>query len=791
MLAGLVSAGDLGYLGAFNVPHGDVGNSTFEYGGTAIAHNPANNSLFMVGHDWDQNIAELSIPELGTGSLGQIPTAGVIQPLTPVLNRVPNHTLDAHDTKLGGLMVDGNRLIGSAYEFYDADLNAVDSHFTLSSTDLDSATVSGLHQVGDMGGGYVGGYMAKVPAEWQDEIGAPYLTGQAALSIISRTSAGPAAFGFNPANLGDTPAHATPLVNYPLQNPLAPETTKNPLFNTTTEITGVVFPEGTDSVLFVGSHGTGDWWYGEADEGGFDPYRTDKGPHAPEYVYQVWAYDVHDLLAVKAGDKQPWEIQPYDVWDFDLPYPEGGKHIGGVAYDSATGRMYVSQQYGNEAYPVVHAFQVGTPGTSTPTPNPTPEPTPEPVPEPTPEPVNQGPSGVTLDNLIHSLPEMTPIVGNLRLADIFIADDGLGTNDLSLTGADRGYFSIVGTSLYLKGGVKLDYETKAAYDVTVHASDASLGEGVSVVYTLNITDVNDAPVLDNAPDQTLGTIYEDPMHVFGTSISQLVQNAVTDQDAGALKGIAVTAASDMHGTWQYTLNGMTWQSMGQPTLGAALLLPAEGMTQVRFLPKLNFNGTVKLWYSAWDRTQGFSGGTLATAGNRGGDKSLSIATESAALTILAVNDAPTLRLSGTVGYKLNSSAIVLAPSANVADVDSPNFSGGELRVTIYSGGDAGNRLEASGLFKFHKGKVLYDGLTIGTLESNGIGLNALVIKFNSRATPEIVQELVRSLTFRTWNSKLVMHRMISFQLSDGDGGASIIQQKTVAVSSNTSTHTWL
>ena len=63
----------------------------------------------------------------------------------------------------------------------------------------------------------------------QDELGAPYLTGQAALSIISRTSSGPAAFGFDPQRLGAAVTPATPLVEYPLAHPLAPQTTQNPL----------------------------------------------------------------------------------------------------------------------------------------------------------------------------------------------------------------------------------------------------------------------------------------------------------------------------------------------------------------------------------------------------------------------------------------------------------------------------------------------------------------------------------------------------------------------------------
>jgi hypothetical protein len=303
-------------------------------------------------------VGELAIPALETGRVNQLATAPVLQSLTPILPRIPDNNLD-NIVKVGGLMVVGDQLVGTAYEYYDAGLPAVDSHFKLSSLNLRSADLSGLYRVGPMGAGFVAGYMAPVPKQWQDELGAPYLTGQAALSIISRTSSGPSAFAFDPAQLGrggTTPA--TPLVEYPLAHQLAPGSTQNPLFNTTTEIRGIAFPEGTDTVLFVGSHGTGPYWYGEPDEVGHDAYRPDKGPHAPGYVYQVWAYNVHDLIAVKNGTLQPWQVRPYDTWQFDLPYFDGGKHIGGVAYDAASGRLYVSQEYGNGAYPVIHAYQI-------------------------------------------------------------------------------------------------------------------------------------------------------------------------------------------------------------------------------------------------------------------------------------------------------------------------------------------------------------------------------------------------------------------------------------------------
>jgi hypothetical protein len=359
LLNQLLHQQDLVYVGAFRLPAGQIGDSSFEYGGTALAFNPARNSLFLVGHDHQQAVAEVSIPAIRVGGIQDLATAKILQPLVTIARRIPKYSLEGN-VKIGGLLVVERRLIGTLYEYYDGDANAVDSHFQLASHDLAKANVSGLFQVGGVGGGFVGGYMTPVPADWQAKLGASHLTGQAALAIIGRTSCGPCAMGFEPARLEQSPSEITPYVFYPLRSPLAKEDTQNSLFNTTTEIRGVVFPDGSSCVLFFGSHGIGPYWYGEPKEGGNDdPHRPSKGPHAPPYVYQVWAYDAHEFQAVKEGSKQPWEVLPYDVWTFDLPYPDGSNHIGGVAYDAKTGRIYLSQQHVDQTRPVIHVYQVG------------------------------------------------------------------------------------------------------------------------------------------------------------------------------------------------------------------------------------------------------------------------------------------------------------------------------------------------------------------------------------------------------------------------------------------------
>jgi hypothetical protein len=100
----------------------------------------------------------------------------------------------------------------------------------------------------------------------------------------------------------------------------------------------------------------------------YDPERsTSKGNHGYPYVYQVVAFDMNDLVAVKNGTKQPWEPRPYRTWELTFPISEPSIDkptvLGSATYDSATNRIYIAQlgccdSYGLDPKPIIHVFQV-------------------------------------------------------------------------------------------------------------------------------------------------------------------------------------------------------------------------------------------------------------------------------------------------------------------------------------------------------------------------------------------------------------------------------------------------
>ncbi len=102
---------------------------------------------------------------------------------------------------------------------------------------------------------------------------------------------------------------------------------------------------------------------------------------------------------------------------------------------------------------------------------------------------NASPTAVALNNSVTSIPENTSTAGGVKVADIVIADDGLGVNSVTLSGADASSFQVIGPALFLKAGTALNFTNKASYSVTVNVDDSSVGStpDVTTSFTLTIT----------------------------------------------------------------------------------------------------------------------------------------------------------------------------------------------------------------------------------------------------------------------------------------------------------------
>ena len=143
---------------------------------------------------------------------------------------------------------------------------------------------------------------------------------------------------------------------------------------------------------------------------------------------------------------------------------------------------------------------------------------------------------------------------------------------------------------------------------------------------------------------------------------------------------------------------------------------------------------------------------------------------------------PTISLSRTeVAVSSAGNPTFLDTKALVYDLDSPflNLNGAKLVITLSRNGTSNDRLlvldggKGKGMVgASSSGSITYEGVSIGT-RSGGTATTPLTITFNSKATLAMVQQVVRSLQFRTSSeNRSALDRSVSLQLRISDGQTS-------------------
>ncbi len=158
------------------------------------------------------------------------------------------------------------------------------------------------------------------------------------------------------------------------------------------------------------------------------------------------------------------------------------------------------------------------------------------------------------------------------------------------------------------------------------------------------------------------------------------------------------------------------------------------------------------------------------------------------ITVDPVNDAPVLTIpAGTTAY-FEGGYQIITPSVSLTDPDSTDFDGGQLTVTISAGGEA-----TDDLYIFTTGNILASGsnlsydfgsglVAIGTISGgNGVG-DPLIVDFNANATATAIEDVIEQIFFRNpSDDPSTVSRTIDFQITDGDGGTSAVQSRTIAI----------
>jgi len=415
VFAGLVQETDLTYMGAFRVPQGEYGGTgddySFSYGGYGLEYNSTNGTLYSSGK-LGKNYAEFYVvTPIISSDIDSLNISTMRQNFYDITEGNRNNIAEGGVEYLGNgniggdLFLYGGELYGTVWSYYDGPLLQYLGFYKSGLDFSEAGDFDGMYRVGDETYhiGIKANYMCDIPSEWQASFGgAPALTGRCFDPVLGRTSFGPSVSTFYPDSVGVVePSPSTVLTYYQSNGDNATlgiyvsNGPGNPNVTPADVVGGIVFAEGTDSVLFIGMHGTGDNCYKCAIP------NNPAGNGAYPYVYFIWAYDANDLAASYQGDYEvtqndydtsrfwdgvypnqtalavgdtvrPWNVVPYDKWELDVPlFPDYTQinipHVRGACYDPIESKIYIAG-YGADGgsdKPLIHVYSLDT-GTSTP-----------------------------------------------------------------------------------------------------------------------------------------------------------------------------------------------------------------------------------------------------------------------------------------------------------------------------------------------------------------------------------------------------------------------------------------
>ena len=391
-----IQPSDLIYHGAFRLPAGTSDVKTWAWGGYAMTYYPGGDasgpldghpgSIYGTGHAWEHQVSEISIPVpviSASKNVDGLNTASILQGFQDVLN-VSN--LEIPRTAIAYLQAQGSQKtdklhIAWGYHMQEAPANETHAWGELNLTNFQRQ--GNWHLAGlpiynqNMS---ANDYMSDIPAAWATAHTQGRLLATGRYRDGGWGGEGPSLFAIAPWSQGNPPANNTALQNTPLL--LYSSTYTNPdVHNTMThyshadEWSGMVWATAGDkaAVIFVGTKGTGDTWYGN--EQGPCLECDNRGWWATGFEAQFVFYDPDDLAKVAAGTMQTYEPQPYatlnvDQYLYHITSTQQKHHLGAACFDRSSGYLYVFEVFadGDERdRPMVHVWEI--PSASNPIPD--------------------------------------------------------------------------------------------------------------------------------------------------------------------------------------------------------------------------------------------------------------------------------------------------------------------------------------------------------------------------------------------------------------------------------------
>ena len=384
----LIQPTDLLYLGAFRLPSDAPDEIGWMWSGEALTYYPDGDtsgpddgfpgSLFGTGHNWNQYVSEISIPVpvISPGkNLEELNIATTLQPFQDIRRGLFDWPLEQPRVGLEYLPPQGEQESGKLYFCWAQHLDegATQPSHGWVELDLSNPQPAGPWRIGEYWNYVTTDYIFAIPQEWADGYtpGMRLATGR--YRDGGQGSLGPSLFAYGPWNAGNPPASGTTLSAIPLLlygdvyeegSPAMNDYAHSDHWSGGAWLTA----GGKSAVVFVGTKGLGETWYGCADgtvwpeDPPYPPECPERGWWSEQFAAQIVLYSPTDLAAVATGAMEPGEPQPYAVLDIeDVLYNADFvllNHLGAAAFDRERGLLYVLEPLADEDKSLVHVWRI-------------------------------------------------------------------------------------------------------------------------------------------------------------------------------------------------------------------------------------------------------------------------------------------------------------------------------------------------------------------------------------------------------------------------------------------------
>ncbi len=362
------------YLGAFLLPDdGETEDEMFSYGGEGMCFNPESSSLFITGHNWFADVAEITIPELVISkNTSELNKAEIIQGLTDIKGSLFEGW--SMEIPRAGLEIVGDNLFFCYGQHFEEEVELGTHGYTdLRLGEAGKVCIVGYKRYTS------NDYMFSIPQNYIELFGgADLFTGR--FRDGGWGGMGPSLYAVKSTDIINAQQNenisAMLIIGYD-DSYNGDEGYKMNGYSHADSWTGGAFVscDAGDAIIFAGTHGYGETWYGFSN-GVVYPISGDeneKVPEVPPYPHDErgwWNDDFRACIAfysaeeaVKSfnGETMPYEVQPYAFLDLSeymiLDRDETAmQYLGATAYDYEKNRLYVLELFADGDRPVVHVF---------------------------------------------------------------------------------------------------------------------------------------------------------------------------------------------------------------------------------------------------------------------------------------------------------------------------------------------------------------------------------------------------------------------------------------------------